>query len=214
MLFLGEKSVVAHQLRDFRQWHRGVPHYGFWCLMIDDPAWQNAVALAQTHMAGFLHPGYRRQPHVTLFSCGLLAEDFFSEEMFARQMNALAEARLAPSPLGLTPFQLMLPGHLDSFASAPHLPVADPGGGLAKIRACLAAISPEDSPPASYHPHITLGFYRRHFAIDRLAAHLRAFRLQSMPWAARRLCFCRFATADTQGPLETLACLYLSETSC
>jgi len=198
MLLLAEKKIIAHQLRDFRKWHRGIAHYGLWCLMIDDPAWQQAIALAQAHLAPFLHPGYRRQPHITFFPCGLLADNFFSEEMFTRQVQALTEARLAP-------LSLELPGHLDSFPTAPHLPVTDRDGGLAKIRAVLAAVSPEDNPGARYHPHMTLGFYRKSFAIDQLAAHLRAFQSPSLPWTARALCFCRFATADTQGPLETLA---------
>ena len=203
MLFLAEKKIIAHQLRDFPEWHQGTHHYGFWGLMIDDPAWQETVALAQAHMARFLHPGYRRQPHVTLFCGGLLADDFFSEEILARQVQALAEARLPP-------FCLELSGCLDSFATAPHLPLADPDGGLAKIRAVLATVNREDAPPASYHPHITLGFYRQSFATRAVAAHLRAFRpLPPPPFSARSIHFCRFATADSQGPLETLACLDL-----
>ena len=204
MFFLAEKTVVAHQLRDFSEWHRGIRYYGLWCLLIDDPTWQRAFTSAQAHMADLLHPGYRRQPHVTLFSCGLLADDFFGEELLTRQAQALAAARL-------TPFRLALPGHLDSFATAPHLPVTDPGDCLAKIRACLAAVSPEDSPPASYHPHITLGFYRASFAVDAVDARLRAFHWPPSPWTARCLSFCRFATADTQGPLETLARLGMPE---
>jgi 2'-5' RNA ligase len=200
MLLFAEKKIIAHQLRDFRKWHRGIAHYGLWCLMVDDPAWQQAITLAQKHLAPFLHPGYRRQPHITLFPCGLLADDFFGKEMLTRQIQALTKAHL-------TPFRLELPGHLDSFATAPHLPVTDRDGGLAKIRAILAAVSAEDSPTPRYHPHITLGFYREVFAIDEISARLRAFHASPMTWTACSLCFCRFATADTQGPLETLACL-------
>lgn len=208
MFLFAEKKVIVHQLRDFPEWHRGIRHYGLWCLIIENPAWQKAVTLAQAHMADFLHPGYRRQPHVTLFCCGLLAEEadeFFSDEMRARQADALAAARLMP-------FRLSLPGHLDSFATAPHLPVADPSGSLAKIRILLAAIRPEDQPPASYHPHITLGFYRESFAAGRVAAHLRAFSLAPlMPLIVSSIHFCRFAAADTQGPLQRLTSLDLVE---
>ncbi|MDR0477207.1 MAG: hypothetical protein LBH14_04640, partial [Desulfobulbaceae bacterium] len=86
MLLLSEKSIVAHELRDFSEWHQGIRHYGFWCLLIDDPPWQRVIASAQAQMAPFLHPGYERQPHVTLFSCGLLTDDFFSGEMLTRQV--------------------------------------------------------------------------------------------------------------------------------
>ncbi|HBT96781.1 MAG TPA: hypothetical protein DEB25_03630, partial [Desulfobulbaceae bacterium] len=204
MLLSAEKKIIAHQLRDFHQWHRGIAYYGFWCLMIDNPGWQQAVAQAQAHLSSFLHSGYRRQPHLTLFPCGLLDARFFSDEMLTRQADALATARLSP-------LRLELPGHLDSFTTAPHLPVTDHDGGLAKIRATLTAVSPEDSPTARYHPHITLGFYRDAFAIDRIAAHLHAFRVPPLSWTARSVCFCRFATANTQGPLEILARLEIPD---
>jgi len=202
MLLLGENRIIPHQLRDFSEWHQGVAHYGIWCLLCDDPAWQHAILLAQAHCARFLHPGYRRQPHVTFFACGLLDERLFKKETLARQTDALAKARLAP-------FRLELPGTLDSFATAPHLPVIDRDGGLAKIRAVLTSVAPEDSPGEFYHPHITLGFYRAAFAVHRVASHLRDFRLPPVSWAADSLAFCRFAAADTQGPLETLSRLPL-----
>jgi len=204
LFLLTGKTTITHQLRDFSEWRQGIAHYGLWCLMIDDPAWQRAVALARAHCERFLHPGYRRQLHVTLFPCGLLDRRFFSKETLARQVDALAEARCPP-------FWLELPGVLDSFATAPHLPVIDRDGGLAKIRAVLASVAPEDSPAACYHPHITLGFYRASFAIDQVASHLRAFRLPPASWTVNSLAFCRFTAADTQGPLETVSRLPLQE---
>jgi 2'-5' RNA ligase len=197
MLLLAEKRIVAHQLRDFSEWHQSIAHYGLWCLMVDNPAWQRAIALARAHCERFLHPGYRRQPHVTLFPCGLLDQRFFSQETLARQVDTLAEARLSP-------FRLELPGVLDSFATAPHLPLIDRDGGLGKIRAVLASVAPEDSPAECYHPHVTLGFYRASFTIDQVTSHLRAFRLPPASWMVNSLAFCRFAAADTQGPLETV----------
>jgi 2'-5' RNA ligase len=204
MFPLAEKTTTAHQLRDFSEWHQGIAHYGIWCLLCDDRHWQRAVALAQAHCARFLHPGYRRQPHVTLFSCGLLDQRFFNKETFARQASALAEARISS-------FWLELPGILDSFATAPHLPVIDGSGGLAKIRAVLTGVALEDSPGEHYQPHITLGFYRASFAAHHVASHLRGFRLPPVSWTVNSLAFCRFATADTQGPLEPLWRLSLPE---
>ncbi|MDR3089634.1 MAG: 2'-5' RNA ligase family protein [Desulfobulbaceae bacterium] len=197
MLLRTEEHIIAHQLRDFPEWHQGVSHYGIWCVMLDEPLWLRPVAAAQAHVRRLLHPGYRRQPHITLFAGGLLAARFFSDETLARQRLALTNARIQP-------FRLQLPGHLDSFATAPHLPVVDCDGGLANIRALLAAVAAEDSPGDRYHPHITLGFYRTSVPVSEVAARLRVFSQPPVSWTATSLSFCRFATADTQGPLETV----------
>lgn len=159
---------------------------------MNDRGWLELLRNARSHVERFLHPGYRRAPHITVAACGLFSEEHFSTELQRRQTTALQEAKLQPFFLNA--------GVLDSFASAPYITVEDPEGSLDELRSILAAISKEDN-PADYKPHITLGLYRKAFETLSVANHLRKFRSASTKQlSVTELAFCVYETSDIQGP--------------
>jgi 2'-5' RNA ligase len=194
--FLQTPQTIAHVERDFVEWHGGIAHYGFWAVVVADPDWLAVFAAARAHVARFVHPGYRRAPHVTVAACGLLAESHVSAAQTARQTAVLATAKLAPFPL--------YAGPLDSFTSAPMITIQDPTGELERVRECITAVSPEDT-PAPYQPHITLGLYRDAFDTAQVVDCLSAFAPAPVqPLLVTELAFCAFETKDIQGPIQIL----------
>lgn len=194
--FLKTRQTLAHVDRDFVEWHGGIAHYGFWAVVVADPDWLALLAAARAHVAQFVHTGYRRAPHVTVAACGLLAESHFSTAQLARQLEALAAAKLASFSLSAGP--------LSSFTSAPMIVIEDLAGGLEKIRECITAVSPEDH-PAPYQPHITLGLYRDAFDTAQIVDCLSAFAPAPVqPLQVTELAFCAFETKDIQGPIQIL----------
>lgn len=51
-------------LGDFKEWHKGIPYYGFWALEINSEQLLSQVSNAQNQLAPWLHSGYQRQPHL------------------------------------------------------------------------------------------------------------------------------------------------------
>lgn len=194
--FLARAKTIPHSNRDFVEWHGGIPHYGFWAVLAGGKGWLEMLEAARSHVKQFIHPGYRRGPHITVFACGLLHEDHFSSRLQRRQAAALREANLAPF--------LLRAGALDSFAAAPYIAAEDPNGSLDRIRSMLAAISQEDN-PADYRPHVTLGLYREAFDTAVVADHLQRFRPeQAISLPVTELAFCAYETGDIQGPFAVL----------
>jgi 2'-5' RNA ligase len=194
--FLSTAKTIPHCERDFAEWHRGASQYGFWAVLVDDPDWLALFEAACSHVRQFIHPGYRRAPHITVAACGLLSEGHFSPQLQKRQTTALTEAKM-------TPFFLET-GPLDSFTSAPYITVEYPAGSLDQIRSILAAVSEEDD-PADYKPHITLGLYQGAFDTSRVANHLSRFRhLPTRSLQVNELSFCVYETRSIQGPFIVL----------
>ena len=195
--FLASDKTIPCFLRDHADWHGGVSHYGFWAVLVDNDEWLGLLHEARLHMVRFIHPGYRRGPHITLAACGLISEHHFSSEDLKRQSAALSEAGVAPFALGTA--------GLDSFESAPYLAVEDPSGSLARIRSALTAVSGEDNSPARYRPHVTLGLYNGAFDTKQVARHLEEFRHGPIdPLRVTELAFCAYETKDIQGPFEVI----------
>ena len=192
--FLKTQKTIPHRIRDFTEWHNGVSQYGFWAIVIDDSRWVEMFDAACSHLKQFIHPGYQREPHITIMACGLVDQKYFSTRQLERQVVSLAEAMIAP-------FYLTAES-LDSFASAPYITVEDPTGTLNRIRTYLAAISEEDN-PAEYQPHITLGLYRDAFDTFQVADRLKEFAYAPIsPLRVSELAFCVYETKDIQGPFR------------
>ena len=195
--FISVSKTIPHCEPDFAEWHRGIPHYGFWAVLVDDQGWLELFESARAHVERFLYPGYRRAPHITVAACGLLSEEHFSTALQRRQTTALNEAKVPPF--------FLRAGLLDSFASAPYITVEDPDGSLDQLRSILVAISKEDNPPGSYKPHITLGLYQEAFETLRIANHLREFRsVSTRQLSVTELAFCAYETSDIQGPFSVV----------
>lgn len=163
--------TLAFEPRDYPEWHRGRDRYAVWLIDADLAPLRDRVARARAHLGGLLADA-QRQPHVTVFVCGFLAEaatwnDDFTPAMLARQRQALARA-------GVGPFELEV-GGLASFDSAAFLDVRDPDGCLAPLRAALAAGRDEVCREEAYVPHLTVGLYRDAFVKDEVARRLAGF---------------------------------------
>jgi 2'-5' RNA ligase len=162
---------LAFEPRDYPEWHRGRDRYAVWLIDADLAPLCDRVARARAHLGGLLADA-QRQPHVTVFVCGFLAEaatwnDDFTPAMLARQRRALEAAAVAP-------FELEI-GGLASFDSAVFLEVRDPDHCLAPIRAALAHGQGEVCPHEVYTPHLTVGLYRDAFDKPAVTRRLAAF---------------------------------------
>lgn len=157
--------------RDFAEWHRGRTPYVLWGLDLDTPAVRRRVAAAAERLAGWLLPGYSRQPHLTLalrgFPAGAVAPA--ADEHGAACLAGDIERLRAAAP---PPFELAL-GELASFAAAPYL--AAQGAGLGALRDCLEAGRP--AYPGFVHvPHVTVGLYAGCWPLAAVAERAAAWR--------------------------------------
>ncbi len=192
----GETHTLATELRDFPEWHQGIRHYAVWALPVEDPAWLEGIRYLQQHLAPLLHPGYARQPHITLFACGLVDQHHFRPDQARDQLAAL-------KALNLSTLQLNAAG-LSTFTTAPWLGIQPVDNRLALIRRTLAAILTEDTPASHYRPHVTLGFYQQAWRLSDILSRLAtlASRLPSLPpLPINRLDLCYYATNEIQGEL-------------
>lgn len=189
------KTVPCHD-RDFVEWHNGISHYGFWAVVVKDPAWIALCDEAREHVKGFVHPGYQRAPHITVIACGLFDQNHFSAEQLNRQKAALSEMRISPFHLAA--------GSLNSFTTGPYLAVEDRAGTISQIRDRLVMISAEDT-PVRYEPHITLGLYRDAFDTVEIADCLARFTCKPVgPMLAAELSFCVYETKEVQGRFDII----------
>ncbi|SDS31634.1 2'-5' RNA ligase family protein [Pseudomonas oryzae] len=213
MLFSDPRQAPAQSIacerRDYPEWHRGRPRYAVWTVPVDCPRVLARLQRAQQHLGAWLHVGYRRQAHITLFVCGFPAEqphfdDDFPGERLAAQLTAL-------DTLDANRFELQI-GGLDSYASAPFLTVADPQGRLAQLRTALATHSTEIR-QAPYHPHLTVGLYARTLPRQTLRQRLGEFSDSApLTLTVRELHYSTYAAAELFGTLRCERRVVLSAT--
>ena len=198
--FSAAGRTLPQEDRDYPEWHLGRMHYGVWLIDADMGAVRERITQAQAHLAPLL-VHHQRQPHITLFVCGFIADvvahgDDFTPAMLAAQRAALAAA--APSG-----FTLQI-GGIDSFDSAVFLRVDDPQGGLAALRRALGQ-GMREIRQSAYVPHLTVGLYRAAFDTRMVADCLASWRPQP-PIALRVECLAlaRYQAQVLGGALETL----------
>jgi len=200
-------QTIACELRDYPEWHRGRTRYAVWMLPVECPQILARLQRAQQHLGDWLHQGYRRQAHITLFVCGFPAEQARFDDDFP--LARLAAQQQAVRELGIAPFELHI-GGLDSFASAPFLTVSDPAGRLDALRTVLAAHSPEIR-QSDYHAHLTVGLYVRSVPRVSVQRQLAAFAEgDPLPLTVKELHFCTYAASELFGPLRMERQLALS----
>lgn len=190
----------ACALRDYPEWHRGRTRYAVWTLPVECPHILARMARAQQHLGDWLHQGYRRQAHITLFVCGFPAEQALWDDDFPHER--LAAQQQAVRGLGAAPFELHI-GGLDSFASAPFLSVSDSEGRLDALRSALAAHSPEIR-QSDYDAHLTVGLYARCVPRPCVQRQLAAFAEgDPLRLTVRELHYSSYAATELFGPLCT-----------
>lgn len=188
--------TVAHENRDFVEWHGGVSHYAFWAIDVPCPHWKRLFDAARRHVAPWVHAGYRRAPHVTVAAAGLMHAAGACAGRLERQQRAIEGA-------GVRPF-LLQAGALESFSASPYIAVIDPEGALARLRAALHDAAPEDCPP-SYRPHLTVGLYRAAFDFAHVCRSLAEFTHHpTPPLHVDAVYLCAYETGDIQGACTLL----------
>lgn len=192
--------TVASVHGDFVEWHRGRRHFAVWAIDLDSPHREATAAALRRHLAPFLLPGYRRQPHVTVQLCGFpgagQADDDYPPAAWQRHLAALAAA--APGPFAIT---LGAPA---SFTTAPYLTVHDDEGGIAALR---AALGPDHlaGPDCTYLPHLTVGLYGGRFPWTAVARRLASFPAAAASRiAVTALTLLRYEAAVVAGPLAAI----------
>lgn len=195
------------ELRDYPEWHRGRQRYGLWAIPVDCPALLARMQAARELLGDWLHPGYLRQAHITLFVCGFEApkrryDDDFCSDQLQRQHENLQRLQCAP-------FELQI-GSLDSFASAAFLQIGDPQRRLQPLRDCLAGSAAEirQSP---YLPHLTLGLYRQTVSAQDWCERTAALsRLEPLNFTVNELHYCTYQADQLFGPLRYDTCVPLA----
>ncbi len=196
-------------LGDWHQWHQGIRHYAVWCLPVDDPDWLAFIDQAQTALSPWLHPGYARQPHITLFAAGLVDKNHYRADMQAAQIKSLELYSLSPV--------LFTPAALSTFPTAPWLGIEDVNNQLESLRSLISKGLDEDSPAFEYQPHITLGFYRDSYPLADLTQrfeHLSQMAAKLPTLQINQLHLCYYDTREIQGTLTVEHCINLLKTRC
>ena len=190
-------------LGDFKEWHKGIPFYGFWALEIDSKKVLAQVSDAQYQLAPILHPGYQRQPHITLLACGLMDEAYFSTAALTNQIENLKEINISHFDLEFST--------LNSFSTCPYLALNKPNPILNQIRQQLSQYQAEDT-PCEYTPHITLGFYNDTYSKSNIENELKNSekRLTVTKQTVSSIIFARYDTSDLQGPYEVIERIFLN----
>lgn len=193
-------QVLACELRDYPEWHRGRERYAVWLIDADTPAVRERLALLQEQLGDLFVP-QRRQPHITLFVCGFIDGAVTLDDDFDSQ--ALPVQQQALQHLALPAFELRIGGP-DSFDSAAFLRIDDPAAALPALREALGRGAHEIR-FGPYVPHLTLGLYRAAFAKDALRARFAALpALPPLRLRVEQLHFCSYAARELGSPLETL----------
>ncbi|MFT6030400.1 MAG: 2'-5' RNA ligase [Oleiphilaceae bacterium] len=194
--FLSNTHTDALCDKNFEEWHLGIPYYGFWAIVIEQPEYLSLISKAQNHLQHFFLPNYSRQAHITLNVCGLMSEDHFSNAALDDQISIIEEMKLSVFEVSLS--------HIDSFTTAAYLHISDASDTLCKINQTLSVIS-HNSTPTIYQPHITLGLYREKFESKCVVEEIMKFgRVEIPSMIAKEVHFCRYETSNIQGPIEVL----------
>jgi len=192
------KHTIPAYPRDYSDWHHGRTTYAVWTIDVDTPHIVKRFYKAQAHLSAYLMKPYRRQPHITAFVCGFLAEkqtfgDDYTHHERMRHIQAIGNAQIAPFELAI--------GGIDSFATAPYLKVLDPEGDLQRIRNILSETHSEIR-MNPYIPHVTLGLYAGSFENGLLVEKTASF--QDTPLIRQQVRNIRLSTYSAQemaGPL-------------
>jgi len=193
--FLNRKTTYATELRDFQEWHKGIEHFGFWAIETTGSDCLEKIHSHQEYLSHRLHPGYQRQPHITLALEGLLKDTPSLAPSIIRTIEQLEAANLRPFPLQLA--------RCNSFATCPYLEIADPRGYLSSIRNCLNTVEHQQN-PKPYTPHVTLGFYNQAHSTSCIVKEMSGIHSPDIEFMVNEIVFAQYKTREVQGPYEVL----------
>lgn len=200
--FLAMDTTYPTQLRDFPEWHKGIKHYGFWAIEVSSNACREEIDKHKAYFADKLHPGYSRQPHITLVASGLLSDTHFNQTLIIKQVKQLTENAIKVFSLQLS--------HCNSFSVCPYLSVFDSQGKLNAIREYLTKTA-EKNNPDDYTPHVTLGFYDKAYATTDIVKKITDFDSKDIEFTVKEIVFAQYETKDVQGPYQVLHRIKLAD---
>ena len=211
MFLQSSSQLIATEIRDYSEWHRGRSDYGLWYIEITQPEIIEYLDEIQHQFSDILIQSNLRQYHITLFVCGFLTEyspcwdDDFELSLLIKQIKLLDSLKLEEFELEIT--------HIDSFSSALFLQVNDPENHLGNIRQQLAQHSHEIAAP-HYCPHITLGLYQRALQGQALLERLQNINFQKFKIQVKQLTFGYYNAHSLQGCLYPYQQIQLGSLCC
>tara|TARA_B100001063_G_scaffold66200_1_gene60206 strand:+ start:3474 stop:4091 length:618 start_codon:yes stop_codon:yes gene_type:complete len=194
--FLDFNTTYKVELRDFKQWHKGIKYFGFWAIEISSPSCLEKTKIYQKHLEDKLHPNYLRQAHITLVASGLLSNEHFSNDLILKQVKQIKECNIKAFTLNLS--------KPNSFSTCPYLFIDDSLGKLDFIRKCLHNEISKKINTRKYIPHVTLGFYNKVYKTSDIVKKISKLNLHDIEFTVNELVFAQYETKDIQGPYEVL----------
>lgn len=196
MLLQADTQLIATEIRDYPEWHKGRSDYGLWYIEIDQPELIQYLDEIQTQFSDLLLPKQHRQYHITLFVCGFLQlythqyDDDFQIQQLQQQIKLVEALQLKPFELEIT--------QIDSFSSALFLQIKDQQGVLTQIRQQFAQVSREIA-ALEYCPHITLGLYREAWLSDIVLERIEQLSIKTINIEVKKLTFGYYKAQILQG---------------
>jgi 2'-5' RNA ligase len=196
-MFCQRHATLPSEIRDYPEWHRGRHEYALWLIELENEEVSEKINAAQEHLSDFLLTPYHRQPHITTFVCGFLADslrfdDDYSLEQFHVHAQFLNDANVKPFFVEI--------GGLSSFASAPFLEVDDLEGGIGRLRSVLSATGKEIA-RSVFTPHITIGLYSEAFPSTVVNRKISAFPTAPNRFKVERITFATYKAQELGGAL-------------
>ena len=198
MLLQASSQLIATDIRDYPEWHRGRSDYGVWYIEICQPELIHYLNKIRAQFSDLLIESNQRQYHITLFVCGFLTshhpnfDDDFEIKTLSDQIKLIQQLQLEPFELEIT--------QIDSFSSALFLHIYDQKNILSKIRKQLAQSLTEIA-AVDYCPHITLGLYRENWPSDLVLQRIQKLPLKKMKIQVNQLTFGYYKAQILQGLL-------------
>ncbi|MCW8929240.1 MAG: 2'-5' RNA ligase family protein [Gammaproteobacteria bacterium] len=198
-LFQQAQKTIPSEIRDFPEWHHGRKNYAVWVLLCDDnEALQEKFNAARQHLNSYLLEPYHRQPHITLFVCGFLSDEYrynddFTYGQYESQLQVLKEANIEP-------FEIEV-GGMNSFASAPFLEVSDPDEGILRLREILSKGANEFR-TTSYRPHLTIGLYAEAFSSEKILKQMEVFVSKPVRLKVKQMALVSYKSHEIAGELS------------
>ena len=192
------QETIPSPIHDYPAWHRGRQDYSVWLIELGGMEFFHKFSAAREHLSDFLIKPYQRQPHITIFVSGFLADtprydDDYSPDQLQSHLHLLREVAGKPFTLEI--------GGLNSFASAPFLEVADPEGGFDRVRGLLLTTG-KDIGRSDYTPHITVGLYSGAFPGSVLTERISSFPKATCKVTVDQITFASYRAREGYGALK------------
>jgi len=197
MIHQNPKTVPSVAL-DYPECHRGRKDYALWLIELGNDEVNKKVHAAREHLAEFLLKPYQRQPHITLFICGFLADtprfkDDYGWEQLRVHTQLLKDSKVKPFSIEI--------GKLNSFATSPFLEVDDSEGGIHRVRSLLSTAAKEIGRSA-FMPHLTVGLYSGAFSSTVVGRRISTFSSEPVRFKVERITFASYQAREIAGPLS------------